>query len=69
MATFVVLRHTAAILVTDFNNPDTLTNVLLILKSKRNTVLCTIKVNSNTIELIAHNSCYCVKYLLRVNCS
>ena len=25
-----------------------------------NTVLCHIKVNSNTIELIVHTSCYCV---------
>ena len=25
-----------------------------------NTMLCPIKVNSNTIELTVHNSCYCV---------
>ena len=31
MATFVVLRHFVTILVTDFTNPDNLTNDLLIL--------------------------------------
>ena len=31
-----------------------------------NTVLCAIKVNSNTIELITHTSCYCVLDLLCV---
>ena len=32
-----------------------------------NTVLCIIKVNSNTIELIMHLSCYCILDLLCVN--
>ena len=31
-----------------------------------NTVLCFIKFNSNTIELIVHTSCYCVLDLLCV---
>ena len=29
---------------------------------------CPIKFNSNTIELIAHTSCYCILDLLRVTC-
>ena len=32
MATFVVLKHPITVLVTDFTNPDNLTNDLLILK-------------------------------------
>ena len=32
-ATFVILRHPGTILVTDFTNPDNLTNDLLILNS------------------------------------
>ena len=31
-----------------------------------NTVLCPIKVNSNTIEVTMHTSCYCVSDLLYV---
>ena len=31
-------------------------------------MLCTIKVNSNTIELTVHTSCYCVLDLLCVKC-
>ena len=34
MATFVILRHLVTILVTDFTNPDNLTNDLLILDFK-----------------------------------
>ena len=30
---------------------------------------CSIKVNSNTIELTMHTSCYCILDLLCVNCS
>ena len=33
-----------------------------------NTVLCLIKVNSKTIELTAHTSCYCAFDLLCVSC-
>ena len=33
MATFVVLRHSVTLLVTDFTNPDILTNDVLILNS------------------------------------
>ena len=32
----------------------------------KHTILCTIKVNSNTIELTVHTSCYCVLDLLCV---
>ena len=32
----------------------------------KNTMLCPIKVNSDTIELIVHISCYCVLDLLSV---
>ena len=32
-------------------------------------MLCPMKVNSNTIELTVHTSCYCVLDLLCVNCS
>ena len=34
-----------------------------------NTMLCAIKVNSITIELIVHTSCYCVLDLLSVKVS
>ena len=33
--------------------------VTFITKKKKNTVLCIIKVNINTIELTVHTSCYC----------
>ena len=33
---------------------------------ERETVLCPIKVNSNTIEFIEHTPCFCVLDLLRV---
>ena len=32
-----------------------------------NTVLCLIKVKINTIELIVHNSCCCVFYVLHLS--
>ena len=35
----------------------------------KNAMLCTIKVNSNTIELTVHTSCYYVLDLLCVTCS
>ena len=42
-------------------------NIWLIVVTLYNTMQCPVKVNSNTIELTVHTSCYCVLDLLSVN--
>ena len=58
---FIFLRQPVVISGTVFSNATKLTKYLFI-----DTVLCLIKVNSNTIELIVRTSCYCVLDLLSV---